>query len=103
MSACPSALPPLLLLALAACGPPADADIAPSDYVLAAENPTLLPDSDFSAAVAEARPAGVRLEAEAALLAARAEALRARVEGMGTLIDPAARERLEAAERPAGG
>jgi hypothetical protein len=95
---------PTLVLALAACGTPPGADIPPSDYVQTSARPTLAPDSDFAAALAEAGPAAARIDAETAALAARAEALRARVEGLGApVIDPADRERLEAAEARTGG
>lgn len=93
-----------LLAVLAACGLPGDADVEPSAQVRAAPAPVLLPDAVFQAALAEARPAGARLEAEAAVLAARAEALAARAEALGApVIEPATRDRLEAAGARSGG
>ncbi len=97
------ALAAALVTALAGCDQPDEAAIAPSDYVRAAPNPTLLPDAEFTAALATAGPAAARIEAEAALLAARAEALQARAEGLhAPVIDPADRDRLEAVQAPSG-
>jgi hypothetical protein len=94
----------LLPLALAGCGLPEDADVAPSDYVLAAPRPTLLPNEMFRVASAEAGPAVLRIDAETAALTARAEALQARAEGLqAPVVDSAVRDRLEQAGAPADG
>jgi hypothetical protein len=97
------ALAAALATALAGCDQPDEAAIAPSDFVRAAPNPTLLPDAEFTAALATAAPAVARIEAGATLLAARAEALQARAEGLGApVIDPADRDRLEAVQELSG-
>lgn len=89
---------------LTACGLPEDADIAPSTDVLSAPAPMLLPDATFRTALAEAQPAGARIEADAAILAARAEGLAARAKTLNApLIEPADRARLEAASAGPGG
>ena len=93
-----------LFAVLAACGLPPDADVEPSAQVLAAPAPVLLPDAVFRAALNEARPAGARIEAEAAVLAARAEALATRAGALDApVIEPAMRDRLEAASAGPGG
>ncbi len=84
-------------LALASCGLPEDADVAPSDYVQASPPPVLLPDAVFAQAAAGAGPARIRIETEAAALEARAEALRAGAEALAApVVDPDTRARLEA-------
>ena len=90
-----------LAAALAGCDRPDEAAIAPSDYVRSAPNPTLLPDAEFAAVLATAAPAAARIDAEAVLLAARAEALQARADGLrAPVLAPADRIRLEAAPGP---
>lgn len=93
--------PTLLALAgvLAACEPPAGADIPPSEAARTAPPPRLEPTASFDAALASAGPASEALEAQAADLAARAAGLRARADALGApVLDPGTRSRLEAAD-----
>ncbi len=87
-----------ILLALAACGAPDAARVPISEEARAAPLPMLGPTAGFDSARADAGPAADQLRTDAATLAARAEALRARAGGLaGPVVDPAVRPRLEAA------
>ena len=89
--------PCAVALAPLACSTPEAAMAPVSQAALAAPPPRLGATAQFEDALASARPDAVRLEAEAADLAARAAALRARAAGLsGPIVDPAARQRLEA-------
>ena len=88
----------LLLVALAACATPDDANFVPSERARAAPPPRLAPTATFDAALVRAGPDAARIEAESAALAARAEALAARAEALSApVVGPDARSRLEAA------
>lgn len=91
----------LLLGALAACAP-READLALSDRARAAPPPQLSPIAGFAPPRDAGAAAAVRLGAESEALAARAAALRARATALSgeTLIDEAARARLETAIPP---
>jgi hypothetical protein len=85
----------IVLLALAACGPPPEANDQPPERLRALERPDLSPTADFDAALQGARPDAARLTEANAALAARASALEARAAALaGEVIDPATRPRL---------
>lgn len=92
----------ILALALAACGPPPEAQRAAGQDDVGGPPPVLLPTSAFDTAIASANPDAARIEAESEVLAARAAALQARAEALSAtpVIDPDARERLDAGTGP---
>jgi hypothetical protein len=91
----------VLVLALAACEAPHDADFVPSEAARTAPPPRLAETAQFDAALAGAGPDAERLEADAAALAARAEALRARAATLAApVVGDDARTRLERAGAP---
>lgn len=101
----PAAAGPALLalaLALAGCAP-REAQAPVSERVRTAPPPYLVPTAAFEAPRAEGLASARSVEAERDALAARAEALRARGAALSgaDVIDPAERERLEAATPPA--
>ncbi len=88
-----------LVLALAACGPPPEADLPVSERAREASDPVLLPTETFAAPRAEVLASAAELETDAAALSERAAALRARAAAMseGPVMSPEERARLEAA------
>ena len=86
------------LLLLAGCGAPEEALAPISEGARAAPPPSLVETARFDDARAAAGPDAERLGTDAATLAGRAEALRARAAGLsGPVVDPAVRPRLDAA------
>jgi len=85
-------------LALAACGAPKEADQPLSEYARNAPPPLLAPTEIFDAPLAEGAAAAGRLDESRADLEARAAALRARGEALAAQspIAPEDRARLEA-------
>ena len=91
----PRALSVSLMLALAACGPPVEAVFEISDEARDAPPPELIATARFTSAQAAAHADIPRIEAETAELDARAQALRARLDGLSTpVLTPDERDRL---------
>ncbi len=88
-----------LVLGLAGCAPPG-AEVPISEALRTAPPPQLGETASFDAALATAAPDAQRLASGSEALAARAAALRTRAAALtGEVVDPATRERLEAAPR----
>lgn len=86
------------LVLFAGCGAPEEALVPISEDARAAPPPRLVETARFDDVRAAAGPDAERLRTDAATLAARAEALRARAAGLsGPIVDPAVRPRLDAA------
>ena len=87
----------VLGFALAACGPPPEADYAVSERARAAPPPKLEPTALFTAPMKAGAVTAAQLGPETEALAARAAALRERGEALSEtgVLDPDRRTRLE--------